>query len=105
MVGTRQICPKIVNIMLYIKGALMQIWRSPHMFVFIQLQYRKMFAFFILIILKLFALEVCKFFKLFTYLSADISKSKRCFNVKTSANYFHMTANILADFQICISVP
>ena len=34
-----------------------------------------------------------------------ISKSKRCFNVKSSAIYIHMKTNILADFQICISIP
>ena len=43
--------------------------------------------------------------KLFTYLSADISKSERCFNVKSSTYYFHMKTKILADFQICITVP
>ena len=34
-----------------------------------------------------------------------ISKSKRCFNVKSSAYYFHLKTKALADFQICISVP
>ena len=43
--------------------------------------------------------------KLFTYLRAHISKSKRCFNVKFSTYYFHMKRKILTDFQICISVP
>ena len=38
-------------------------------------------------------------------LRAYISKRKRCFDVKSSTNYFHMTMKILADFQICISVP
>ena len=38
-------------------------------------------------------------------LRADISKSKRCFNVKSSTSYFRMTTKILADFQICIRVP
>ena len=33
-----------------------------------------------------------------------MSKSKRCFDVKSAAYYFHMKKNILADFQICISV-
>ena len=32
-----------------------------------------------------------------------MSKSKRCFNVKSSTYYFHMKTKILADFQICIS--
>ena len=34
-----------------------------------------------------------------------ISKSKRCFNVKSSTCYFHMKTKILVDFQICISLP
>ena len=34
-----------------------------------------------------------------------ISKSKMCFNVKSSTYYFHMKTKILADFKICISVP
>ena len=34
-----------------------------------------------------------------------ILKSKSRFNVKSSTCYFHMKMNILADFQICISVP
>ena len=33
------------------------------------------------------------------------SKSKRCFNVKSPTYCFHMKTEILADFQICISVP
>ena len=36
---------------------------------------------------------------------ANISKSKKYFNVKSSTYYFHMKTKILADFQICISVP
>ena len=44
--------------------------------------------------------------KPFTYLHAHISKSKRCFNVKSSTCcHFHMKTEMLADFQICISVP
>ena len=34
-----------------------------------------------------------------------ISNSKRCFDVKSSTSYFHVKTKILADFQICISVP
>ena len=34
-----------------------------------------------------------------------MSKSKKCFNMESSTFYFHMKANILADFQTCISVP
>ena len=36
---------------------------------------------------------------------AHISRSKRCFNVKSSTYYFHMKEKILADFEICIIVP
>ena len=49
-------------------------------------------------------LNVCK--QTFQHIShAHISKSKRCLNVKSSTNYFHIKANTMADFQICISVP
>ena len=41
--------------------------------------------------------------KTFTHLTC--AESKRCFNVKSSIYYFHMKTKILADFQICISVP
>ena len=105
MVGTSPICAKIVNIMLSVKHALIQIWKSPYMFVFIQKQYPQIFAFFILRSLELFASEVCKFFKLFTYLRVHISKSKRCFNVKSSTNYFHMKTKILAMvFKVLIYI-
>ena len=44
--------------------------------------------------------------KLLTYLTrAHISKRKRGFYLKSSTYYFHMNTKILADFQICISVP
>ena len=36
---------------------------------------------------------------------ACISQSVKGFNVKSSTYYFHVTTKILADFQICISVP
>ena len=36
---------------------------------------------------------------------AHLSKIERRFNVKFSTYCFHMKAKILADFQICISVP
>ena len=42
----------------------------------------------------------------FSHISrAHISKRRMYFNVKSLAYYFHVKANILADFQICISVP
>ena len=92
------------------------------MFVFLQKQYHKNFAFLILRIAELFAHEVCNFLKTrqfltysivseclqtnFSHIScAHISKNKKCFNVKFSTYYFHMKTKILADFQICISVP
>ena len=34
-----------------------------------------------------------------------ISHKVKGFNVKCSTYYFHMETKILADFQICISVP
>ena len=43
--------------------------------------------------------------KFFTILHAHISERKRCFNMKSSTYYFHVKTKILADFQICISVP
>ena len=43
--------------------------------------------------------------KLFTISRAHISKSKRFLNVKSSKYYFHTKTKILANFQICISVP
>ena len=47
-----------------VKGTLMQIWKSPYMFVFIEEQCPENFSFLILIILKLFTWsEVCKFVK------------------------------------------
>ena len=46
-----------------IKDTLMQICKSPYMFVFIKNQYPENFAFLILRILELFALEVRKSFK------------------------------------------
>ena len=36
---------------------------------------------------------------------AHISESKRFFIVKSPLYYFHMKTKILADFEICISVP
>ena len=42
----------------------------------------------------------------FSHLSrAYISKIKRCFNVKSSTYYFQVKKKIMADFQICLSVP
>ena len=34
-----------------------------------------------------------------------ILKRKRCFNVKFPTYYIHVKTKILADFEICISVP
>ena len=95
------------------------------MFVFLKKQYPENFAFLILRIFELLAREVYKYLKkqanfqhipLFRnackqtfhiyhiYYFAHISKSKRCFNVKSPTYYFHIKANTMADFQICISV-
>ena len=43
--------------------------------------------------------------KLSHILRGHITKSKRCFNEKSSTHYFHVKTKILPDFQICISVP
>ena len=40
----------------------MQIWKSSHMFVFIQIYYPENFAFLILGILELYICKVCKMF-------------------------------------------
>ena len=45
------------------KGTLMQIWKSPYIFVSTQKQYPENFAFFTLRIYELFPREVCKFLK------------------------------------------
>ena len=47
----------------FVEGTLMQIWKAPYMFVFIQNQYPENFAILIPGILKLFAREFCKFLK------------------------------------------
>ena len=99
----------------------MQVRKSPHIFMFIWKQYPDNFALLILRILELFVCKVCKFLKnvgysmfycfwtfvnkLFTYHICAYVKSRRCFIVKSSKYYFHMKTNILADFEICISVP
>ena len=43
--------------------------------------------------------------KFHTYVTCAYLKNKSCFNVKCSTCCFHMKTKILADFQICISVP
>ena len=48
---------------LLLKATLMQISKSPYMFVFRKTQYLENFAFLILRIVELFAREVCKFLK------------------------------------------
>ena len=64
-----------------------------------------MFAFFILIFSSYLPLKFVNFSNFSHILRAHIWKSKRCFNVKSSTNYFQMTTKILADIRICISVP
>ena len=42
----------------------------------------------------------------FSHISrVHISKSKRCFSLISSTYYFHLKTKIVADFEICISVP
>ena len=43
-----------------LKGTLLQIWKSPYMFVFILKQYPENFGFLILRTVESFTLEVCK---------------------------------------------
>ena len=43
--------------------------------------------------------------KHFTYLGRADSESKRCYNKIFSVHYFYAKTNMLADFQICVSVP
>ena len=44
---------------------------------------------------------------LFTYFTCAYLKKYKvfCYNVKSSTYYFHMKTKLLADFEICISVP
>ena len=109
---------KLNNIFI-IKGTLMQIWKSPYVLVFLQEQYPENFTFLILKILELFSVKFVNFLKsrlifirFYCFVNklshtsrAHISKSKRCFNVKSSTYYFHVKTKILPDFQIWISVP
>ena len=109
---------KLNNIFI-IKGTLMQNWKSPYMLVFLQEQYPENFSFLILKILELFSVKFVNFLKSrlifvrfycfvnkLSHISSEhISKSKRCFNVKSSTYYFHVKTKILPGFQICISVP
>ena len=49
-------------------------------------------------------LNVCT--KNFSHISrAHVSKSKRCFDVKSTTYYFPIKTEMLTDFQICIRVP
>ena len=96
----------------FFKGTLMQIWKSPYMFEFI---YKTMLWKFRFLNPKnpksYLSVKFVNFLKSrlifnFSHISrAHISKTKRCFNVKSSQYYFHMNVRILTDFQICISVP
>ena len=46
-----------------VKGTLVQIWKSPYIFVFIKKQYRENFAFLLLRILELFAVKFINLLK------------------------------------------
>ena len=61
LIFSENICYFCIN--LFLKGTLMQIWKSPYKFVFILKRYPENFAFLIQRILELFAREVCKFLK------------------------------------------
>ena len=51
----------------FIKGTLMQIWKSPYMYLLTWKQDPENFAFLILRTHELFAREVCKFLKFLIY--------------------------------------
>ena len=113
-------------LLISVKGTLRQIWKSPYMSVFIQnntlkishsssykfsnylpvkfvnfLKSRPIFnMFYVLLLLNVGKQTFDK-----SHVRMNISKSKRCFNLKSSTYYFHVKKKILADFQICISVP
>ena len=59
----KRCCRVHVQAKLLFKGSLIQIWKSPYMFVFIWKQYSENFSFVILRIMCLFTCEVCKFLK------------------------------------------
>ena len=57
------------------------------------------------LIFNIFYCSKCLIINFLHMSHADISKSKRCFDVKSSKYYFHMKTKILADIYMCISVP
>ena len=97
-----------------LKGTLMQIWKSPYMFVLIQKQYPENFSPLFLRTAELSAREVVDFLKrrLIFNIFCCFKLCKQTFHIshvhisqKSSTYYFHVKSKILADFQICISVP
>ena len=52
----------IVRETIIVKGTLMQIWKSPYMFVLIQKKYPENLALLVLRILELYTRKVCKLF-------------------------------------------
>ena len=65
------------------------------------------FAFFIkirLIFNKFYFFSVCLSTNILHISGVHISESKTCCNVMPSVHYFYVKANMLAYFQICISV-
>ena len=96
----------------YIKGTLMQIWKSPYMIVFIQKQCYENFAFLILTIARCLPVKFVKFLKsrLFFFFFFHISPAGISQKVKGILmwNLQHIAfiwRQILADLEICISVP
>ena len=103
-----------------IKGTLMQIWKSPYMFGSTEKSYPKNFLFSILINLELFTRAVCVFLKnwanflhilLCPYVCKEtvyiswVSISHEVFyDVIPSLHYFYVKTEMLANFQIWISV-
>ena len=57
------------------------------------------------LILTYFIVSVCLWTNILHILGVHILESKRFYNVIPSVHYFHVKTKMVADFQICISVP
>ena len=91
---------KILPSLFELKGTLMQIWKTLYMFVCSC----KINTWKFCIPNPKNSRIICLWS--FSHIScAHISKSKWCFNVKSSAYSFHMNTKILTNFQICIRAP
>ena len=57
---TRSVIFFFIYLFIFVKGTLMQIWKSPYMFVFKQNKYPENFTFSILGIIELYSCKVCE---------------------------------------------